>query len=91
MTLEKVIVKGNPKDLINNITKNKKKEINIKVDKNILDHSECILQMEKLYNKIQIMEKDYNKLLKTNEELLSRLQSYEIAQHCQCCNCIDKL
>jgi hypothetical protein len=41
--------------------KNEKKRIDakIKIDRNIVDHADCILQMEKLFTKLKNKDDDY--------------------------------
>jgi hypothetical protein len=62
--------------------KNEKKtnDAKIKIDKNIVDHGDCILQMEKLYMKLQNKDNDYNILYKNHleENILLKKQNKKL-------------
>lgn len=69
-----MLTKDNNKHLFKNPNFEKKEKkhehIPIKVDKNIVDHRDCILQMEKLYEKIRNKEKNINKDKFISDDLL---------------------
>lgn len=45
----------------------------IKIDRNIIDHADCILQMEKLFTKLKNKDDDYIILNKKMKNLMFRI------------------
>jgi hypothetical protein len=63
------------------------KEIIERLTTELVEANERITELENVNNTLLIRLDLYEQ---RNEELLFKLQSYENAQHCQCCNCINK-
>jgi hypothetical protein len=61
----------------NILLKNEKNHQQIGINKNIINHNDCITQMDNLYKKLEVKEKEYNELNYKHVKLLDRCDKLE--------------